>query len=67
VTPSTTITPNTLVTAAYSIFASPGGTIGDKFINWIRIRSIAKTLGSGTGATGDLESLWTVCNVITLD
>jgi Fibronectin type III domain len=67
VPPSTTITPKTLITAAYSIFESPGGMIGDKFINWIRIRSSAKTLGSGTGATGDLESLWTVCNVITLD
>lgn len=67
VSPSTTKTPDTLITAAYSIFASPGGMIGDKFINWIRIRSVAKTLGSGVGATGDLESLWTVCNVITLD
>lgn len=67
VSPATTIMPNTLITAAYSIFASPGGMIGDKVISWIRIRSTAKTLGSGIGATGELESLWTVCNVITLD
>ena len=67
VSPATTITPSTPINAAYSIFASPTGMIGDKFINWIRIRSIAKTLGSGIGATGDLESLWAVCNVITLD
>lgn len=65
--PSTTITPKTTISATYTIFASPGGLIGDKYIKWIRVRSTAKTLGSGIDATGDMQSLWTVCNVITLD
>ena len=67
VSPTNSKVPNTFVSAAYSIFASQGGMIGDTFIRWIRIRSIAKTLGIGTGSLGDLDSLWVVCNVITLD
>ena len=68
VSPSNTKLPNTIVSAAYSIFAAQSGMIEeDKFIRWIRIRSIAKTLGIGTGSIGDLDSLWVVCNVITLD
>lgn len=67
VSPSNTKVPNTIVSTAYSIFASQSGMIGDTFIRWIRIRSIAKTLGIGTGSLGDLDSLWVVCNVITLD
>jgi len=67
VSPTNTKTPNTIVSSAYSIFASPSGMIGDTFIRWIRIRSTAKTLGIGTGSLGDLDSLWVVCNVITLD
>lgn len=67
VSPTNTKTSNTIVSAAYSIFASQSGMIGDTFIRWIRIRSIAKTLGIGTGSIGDLDSLWVVCNVITLD
>jgi hypothetical protein len=67
VSPTNTKVPNTLVSTAYSIFASQSGMIGDTFIRWIRIRSIAKTLGIGTGSLGDLDSLWVVCNVITLD
>jgi uncharacterized protein YjdB len=67
VSPSNTKLPNTLVSTAYSIFASQSGMIGDTFIRWVRIRSTAKTLGIGTGSLGDLDSLWVVCNVITLD
>ena len=67
VSPSNTKVPNTIVSTAYSIFASQSGMIGDTFIRWIRIRSTAKTLGIGTGSLGDLDSLWVVCNVITLD
>jgi uncharacterized protein YjdB len=67
VSPSNTKTPGTIITASYSIFASPSGMIGDTFIRWIRIRSIAKTLEIGIDSLGDLESLWAVCNVITLD
>jgi hypothetical protein len=65
--PSSTIVPKTIISSTYTIFASPGGLIGDKFIKWIRVRSTAKTLGSGIDATGDLVSLWAVANVITLD
>lgn len=66
---SNTKTPGTIITVAYSIFASQGGMIGDSFIRWIRIRSVANTieLGLGVDSVGDLESLWVVCNVITLD
>jgi hypothetical protein len=67
VSPTNTKVPNTLVSIAYSIFASQSGMIGDTFIRWIRIRSVAKTTGIGTGSLGDLDSLWVVCNVITLD
>ena len=67
VSPTNTKTPYTIVSAAYSIFASQSGMIGDTFIRWIRIRSIANALGIGTGSIGDLDSLWVVCNVITLD
>ena len=67
VSPTNTKVPNTIVSIAYSIFASQSGMIGDTFIRWIRIRSIAKTLGIGTSSLGDLDSLWVVCNVVTLD
>jgi hypothetical protein len=67
VSPSNTKTPRTIVNAAYSIFASQSGMIGGSFIHWIRIRSTAKTLGTGAGALGDLPSLWTVCGVVTLE
>ena len=67
VSPTNTKPPGTIITSAYSIFASPSGMIGDTFIRWIRIRSIAKTLEIGIESLGDLESLWVVCNVITLD
>jgi hypothetical protein len=60
-------TPNTRIHAAYSINASQGGMIGTSFINWVRIRSIAKTLGTGNSSLGDLPSLWVVCAVVTLD
>lgn len=66
---SNTKTPGTIITASYSIFASQGGMIGDSFIRWIRIRSVAipLELGLGIESRGDLDSLWAVCNVITLD
>jgi hypothetical protein len=64
---SNTKTPGTIITASYSIFASQGGMIGDSFIRWIRIRSVANTIEIGVDSVGDLESLWVVCNVITLD
>lgn len=65
--PDTTTTPKTLITAAYSIFASPSGMIGSSFMHWVRIRSIAKTMGTGNSSLGDLPSLWVVCAVVTLD
>jgi hypothetical protein len=65
--PSNTKTPGTLINATYSIFASPGGMIGTAYIQWIRIRTIAKTMGTGNGSLGDSPSLWVVCNVVILD
>lgn len=61
--PATTKTPGTVITATYSIFSGPNGLIGDSFMQWIRVRSIAKSNAAGSAGNSDSPSDWTVCGV----
>jgi hypothetical protein len=61
--PATTKTPGTVITALYSIYSSANGIIGDSFMQWIRVRSTARSSASGSAANSDGPSDWTVCGV----
>jgi hypothetical protein len=61
--PATTRTPGTVITATYSIFSGPNGIIGDSFMQWVRVRSIAKSSAAGSSGNSDSPSDWTVCGV----
>jgi hypothetical protein len=65
--PNDTLTPKTVITALYSIYASASGMIGSSFIQWVRVRATAKSNASGDGGLSDTASDWAVAGVTILD
>ena len=67
VAPVATITPGTVITSMYSIYASASGMIGSSFMQWVRVRATAKSNAIGAGALSDTASEWVVACVAIID
>jgi len=65
--PVATITPRTVITSLYSIYASASGMIGSSFMQWVRVRATAKSNASGAGGFSDTASDWVVAGVTIVD